>query len=109
MKWAEEEHSVVRDLTELGYTVREFADETGYSVGSIQRSRAISKRLIENNQRLIEPQQPESEALNLLQLRVDKLETLLSQIAPTVLAQIRAKEKQAQDKESSGFSFKKLT
>ena len=42
MKWTDEDHELVRILTEDGWSVEEISADTGLSVGSIKRSRRLS-------------------------------------------------------------------
>lgn len=74
-KWTDDDHALVAELTDLGYTVEAIAEETGLSVGGIKRSRSL--RLAKQKEQQKEQQtqqQAGAEGSELLQLRKQVLE-----------------------------------
>lgn len=52
--WTLEDHELVKFLTTQGWTVDEISADTGYSVGSIKRSRGLQRNRISSD-KVVEP------------------------------------------------------
>lgn len=70
-KWTDDDHALVAELTDQGYTVEAISEETGLSIGGIKRSRSLrqAKQREEIKEQQQTQQQPGAEGSELLQLR----------------------------------------